>query len=282
MIDSPPGTALITGGSAGLGADYARQLDRRGHDIILVAVDKAGLDEAARAISASTGRDVSVITADLATTGGIEAVERRLREDPAIDTVVNNAGIGMFGRLSAVDPGQLDRLLDVNVRAVTRIAAAAASAFVRRRNGTIINISSTLAVYLMPVSAAYSATKGYVLTLSQALAEEFAGTPLRVQAVVPGVMRTAWWEGSGLERSQFPESIIMAPEDVAAAGLAGLDQGEIVTIPALPDYADWRAFDHARQTVGVRAVQPIPAARYLRPGPEGRSYQMTSQRVSPR
>lgn len=198
--------------SAGLGAAYAEQLAWRGHDIIVVARDKARLNETAHRISTGTGRHVPVLSADLSTSDGMRVVEERIENDESVGAVLNNADIALFGPLSLADPAQLDRLLAVNVGAFTRVAAATARAFADRHQGTIINVSSALAVYFLPVSTASSATKSYVLTFTQALAQEFADTQARVQAVVPGVLRTAWWDGSDLERSQLPDDWIMAPK----------------------------------------------------------------------
>lgn len=262
MTDSTPGTALITGSSAGLGAAYADQLARRGHDIILVARDKARLDETAHRISADTGRDVSVLSADLSTMAGTLAVEERIADDASIDTVVNNAGIALFGPVSSADPGQLDRLVAINVGAFTRIAAAAARVFARRRSGTIISISSGLAMYIIPVSAAQSAAQSYVLTFTQALAQEFADSPARVRAVLPGSLRTAWWDGSAFDLGQVADNMIMTPEDAAAAGLAGLDSGEPITIPSLADSAYWQSYEDARLKIAYQVASDTPAARY--------------------
>jgi uncharacterized protein len=262
MANPTSRSALITGGSAGLGAAYADHLARRGHDIVLVARDKARLDETAHRVRTGTGRDVSVLSADLSTPDGTQAVEERIAADASIDTVVNNAGIALFGPLSSADPGQLDRLVAINVGAFTRIAAAAARTFARRGRGTLINISSALAVYVMPVSAAQSAAKSYVLTFTQALAQEFADSPVRVQAVLPGFLRTTWWDGSGFDLGQLPDTMVMTPEDAAAAGLAGLDSGELITIPSLADAADWQAYDDARANVAPRLSSDTPAARY--------------------
>ena len=264
MTTPTKGTALVTGATAGLGAAYAEQLAQRGHDIVLVARDKARLDSVASEISSTTGRTVSVLSADLGTADGIRAVEAKLADDPSIDTVVNNAGGTVFGPVQATNPDVLEDLVTLNVTAFTRIAAAAAKAFAGRGTGTIINIASALALNILPVGAAYSGTKAYVLAFTQGLAQEFADTDVTVQVVVPGGLRTAFWDGSGIELDQLPAERIMEPAAAARAALAGLDAGELVTIPSLPDYADWEKFDAARQELIPRLSLATPAERYTK------------------
>ncbi|WP_426245827.1 SDR family NAD(P)-dependent oxidoreductase [Nocardioides sp. LHG3406-4] len=256
------GTALITGATAGLGAAYADLLAQRGLDLVLVARDKSRLDDAASALVAKTGRTIDVLAADLTTREGIRAVEDRILGDGNLNFLVNNAGDGLFGPLSAADPDTLERLVALNVSAFTRIAAAAAKAFVDRGEAAIVNIGSALALNIMPISAAYSATKSYVITFTQGLAQEFADSPVQVQAVLPGGLATGFWNGSGLELDQLPSEIIMAPADAAAAGLAGLDAGELITIPSLPDAGDWAAYDAAREALIPRLSLATPAPRY--------------------
>ncbi|MEU0971389.1 SDR family NAD(P)-dependent oxidoreductase [Streptomyces sp. NPDC005917] len=262
MSSPTEGTALITGATAGLGAAYAELLADRGHDIILVARDKARLDAAAAKISSATGRSVSVLSADLSTAEGIRAVEARLADDASIDTLVNNAGGALFAPLQATDPDVLESLVTLNVTSVTRIAAAAAKAFANRDNGTIINIASALALNIMPIGAAYSGTKAYVLAFTQGLAQEFADSNVTIQVVLPGGLRTAFWNGSGIELDQLPAESVMEPSVAAEAALAGLEAGELVTIPSLRDYTAWETFEASRLALIPTLSLATPADRY--------------------
>jgi uncharacterized protein len=255
-------TALITGASAGVGAAYAEQLARRGHDLILVARDRARLEKTAATLAETTGRTVDVISADLATEGGIAAVEQRLAADDTIDVLVNNAGGAQFGPVAGTDADDLERLITLNVTSLTRIATAAARAFAGRDRGTIINIGSIMAVNILPVSATYSATKAYVLAFTQGLAAEFAGTGVRVQVVLPGALRTTLWDGSGIELADLPAQIVMPVDDAVRAALAGLDAGELVTVPSLRDAELWDAYDRARQAIIPQGSLSTPADRY--------------------
>lgn len=258
------GTALITGATAGLGAAYAEQLAARGHDIILVARDKNRLDSFAARLSSSTGRSVSALVADLATAEGISTVEDILASDADIDILVNNAGGALFGPLQTADPDALENLVTLNVTSFTRIAAAAAKAFAGRDRGTIVNIASALALNVMPIGAAYGGTKAYVIAFTQGLAQEFAESNVKVQVVLPGALQTGFWDGSGIELANLPAAIVMEPAAAAKAALAGLDAGELVTIPSLPDYSDWEAFEAARQQLIPSLSRATPAERYGR------------------
>ncbi|MEU6340941.1 SDR family NAD(P)-dependent oxidoreductase [Streptomyces sp. NPDC046977] len=262
MSTASAGTALITGATAGLGAAYAEELAARGYDIVMVARDQARLEKAAASLAERSGREVSAVSADLSTAEGIRAVEARLASDTAIDILVNNAGNALFGPLSAADPDQLESLITLNLTSVTRIAAAAAKAFAGRGAGSIVNISSAFALNTPPVAAVYGAAKAYAITFTQALAQEFADSAVRVQVVIPGALETTIWDGSGIELDQLPKEVVMSPRDAARAALAGLDAGELVTIPSLPEYDTWKAYDEARIALAPVLSRSQPAERY--------------------
>ena len=254
-------TALITGASSGIGAVYADRLAKRGHDLILVARDAARLNALAERLRREWDVDVEVLAADLTVREDLIRVEDRLRQDPAIAILVNNAGVAPPGALVGADPDQLDAMIQLNVSAVTRLAVAAATAFAKRGQGTIVNIASVLALAPERFNGAYSASKAYVLNLSLALNEE-VGPAVRVQAVLPGATRTEIWERSGRPISDLPAEMLMEVDELVDAALAGLDQGELVTIPSLPDPADWDAFTAARLKLGPNLSRNHAAARY--------------------
>jgi uncharacterized protein len=137
-----PGTALVTGASSGIGATYAKRLARRGHDLILVARDQRRLEDLAATLRLETGVNVEVLKADLSLKSDLALVERRLREDAAITTLINNAGIAVSGQLLGADPDRLEAMIQLNTIAVTRLAVAAADAFVAQGRGLIVNIAS--------------------------------------------------------------------------------------------------------------------------------------------
>ncbi|BBJ43491.1 SDR family oxidoreductase [Streptomyces antimycoticus] len=255
-------TAVITGASAGLGAVYAQRLADRGYDLILVARNASRLEALAHGIAPRTGRNVEVLAADLTDEAQLSSVENRLRTDESIEVLINNAGGSHFAPLNGPGSPAHEALIALNVSALTRLTTAVLPGLTGRGRGVIVNISSALALNVLPVSAVYSGTKSYVLTFTQALQQELAESPVTVQAVLPGAVRTEFWDGSGIELSAFPEEWIMTAEDAVDAALAGLDAGEHVTIPSLPEIIGWEAFEKARQTLIPNLSRSASANRY--------------------
>lgn len=256
------GTALVTGASSGIGAVYADRLARRGYDLILVARDGERLNGLAERLATDTGRHVDTIAADLTVKADVRRIEERLRTDRAITMLVNNAGVGATASLIDSDVDALEQMIELNVTALTRLTAAVVPGFVERGNGIVINISSIVALSPETLNGTYSGTKAYVLNLTQSLHHEVGGKGVQLQAVLPGATSTAFWDRAGLPVEHLPTQIVMTAEDMVDAALAGLDQGELVTIPSLPDAADWERFNSARQHLQPNLSHKLPAARY--------------------
>lgn len=257
-----PGTALITGASSGIGAVYADRLARRGHDLILVARNVDRLRAVASRIVQETGRKVEVQVADLTARRDLLEIEQRLAHDGAIRMLVNNAGFNLGAPFSESDPDRLETMVQLNSVVLTRLCRAAAPAFVARGGGTLINIGSIVAVAPRILNGGYSASKAYVLNLSQALQHELGAKGLRVQAVLPGAIRTDFWDASGIPVDGLPPELVMSAEDLVDAALAGLDLGEDITVPSLPDAADWERFEAAREALTPNLSRSQPAQRY--------------------
>lgn len=256
------GTALITGASSGIGAVYARRLAARRHDLILVARDRARLEHNASQLTSEFGVKVDVLPADLADPQQRAQVERRLREDQSISVLVNNAGIGAPEQFVGTDVGLIEQLLQVNVVAVTRLAAAVLPGFKARGRGTLINIASVLGLAPELFSGVYSGSKAFVINFSHALNKELAGSGVHVQAVLPGATLTEIWARSGRDPNSLPKEMLMPVDDLVDAALAGLDGGEQVTIPPLQDESLWQAYQGARQALLPHLSTSRPAARY--------------------
>ena len=247
MSISPKGVAVVTGASAGIGAIYADRLARRGYDLILVARNQVRLDEVAKRIAGATGRVVKPVAADLNNKADLKQVETILATDPSITMLVNNAGVGALEPLLQSSADAMEEMINLNVTALTRLTYAAAPAFVARGGGTIINISSAVAIAPEVLNGVYGGTKAFVLALSQSLYKELADKNVRIQAVLPGATATNFWDVAGGSLENLPSKIVMQSDDLVDAALAGFDQGELVTIPSLPDVADWSAYEGARQ-----------------------------------
>ena len=252
--------ALVTGASSGIGAVYARRLAARGHDLVLVARATDRLNTLATELRDAHGIAVDVITADLVDGSQLEPVLRRLRSDPPIDILVNNAGAALIGDFATADPVKMDELLRLNVVAPTLLASAVVAGMVERGNGAIINIASVLALLPEYSRGIYSATKSYLMTLSQGLAAEVASKGVYVQAVLPAATRTEIYERAGSDVSKVPN--VMEVEDLVDAALVGFDRKELVTIPPVPDVAAWDAFETARGVLAAGFSNSKPAARY--------------------
>ncbi|ADG11830.1 SDR family oxidoreductase [Caulobacter segnis] len=258
----PGGAALITGASTGIGATYADRLAKRGQDLILVARDEARLNALAERLRAETGVKVEVIKADLTNKADLLKLEERLASDPAISTLINNAGVAGAGDFVGSDPDAFEKMIQLNVTAVTRLAAAAARNFVPRNAGTIINLASVVGLMPelnMPVDGA---TKAFVTYLTQGLRVQFADSAVRLQAVLPGATRTEIWERSGSDVDALDPNMVMGVDDMVNAALAGFDQGELVTIPSLPDAADWNNALAAKAKLYPNLSRSQPADRF--------------------
>ena len=261
-MNSTQGTALITGASSGLGARYATELAARGFDLVLVARNADRLSALAESITSDTGRRVDVLAADLTDKSGLAAVEARLVDDQTITLLVNNAGGSLFGPVGGADVEAYENLIALNITALTRLTNAVLPGFQARNAGTIVNVGSAMTFLIMPVSAVYSATKSYVLAFTQSLQLQLADTGIRVQAVLPGAVRTDFWGGSGIELSDLPDEMVMSVEDAVDAALAGLDAGELVTIPALEESAHWETLDAHRNELAGIVSRSEKASRY--------------------
>lgn len=259
---NPRPKALVTGASSGIGAVYADRLVRLGHDVILVARDETRMQALAQGLRHGGPASVEVMRADLLHRADLLLVEKRLREDDGISMLVNNAGMAGAGAITSTDPDKLEDIIGLNVLAVTRLAAAAASAFAARGNGTIINIGSVTALMPELFEPVYLATKAFVLALSQSMQQSLAPSGVRVQAVLPGMTRTEIWERSGVDAQSLPRDMVMEATELVDAALAGLDMGETVTIPSLPDMEAWEDLNEKRRKLHPFLSRRHAAERY--------------------
>lgn len=259
------GTALITGASRGIGAVYADRLAKRGYDLILVARDGSRLEQLAAKLKRESGRTVTLLTADLSNRAELAKVEDVLKHNQSITLLLNNAGAASVAPLLSADVGKMDEIIALNITALTRLTYAAAPAFVTRGHGTIINIASIVGVSPETLNGVYGASKAFVIAFSHSLRHELAEKGVRIQVVLPGATATDLWELAGLPYQKLPPSIVMSPEDMVDAALAGLDQGEMETIPGLQDGDEWIRFEAARRGLAQRLGNARPAPRYRVP-----------------
>jgi short-subunit dehydrogenase len=256
------GTALITGASSGIGAIYADRLARRGYDLVLVARDQQRLQSLSQQLAAQTGRKVEALQADLTVKADMRKVEERLAADKTLTLLVNNAGLGATAPLVDSSVDAMDDMIQLNVVALTRLTRAALPGLLARGQGAIINIASIVALAPELLNGVYGGTKAYVLAFTQSLHHEVGAKGVQVQAVLPGAISTPFWSRAGVPVEHLPQHIVMQADELVDAALSGFDQRELVTIPSLPDAAQWEAFSAARLAMGPGLSLQKAAQRY--------------------
>ena len=221
--------ALVTGASAGLGVEFARQLSQRGHRLVLAARRKDRLEELAKelgnaraaAVDLSKANAAAKLLADLEANGEI------------VDLLINNAGFGLIGRFAELDARRERQMIDLNVATLTDLCRAVAPDMVKRKSGGILNIASTAAFQPGPKMAVYFATKAFVLSLSEALHEELKPHGISVTCLCPGPTRTEFGDVAGFRGNGLFDRVAMDSPAVVKAGLNGLDRNKAVVIPGL-------------------------------------------------
>jgi short-subunit dehydrogenase len=220
--------ALITGASAGLGVEFARQLSRRGCRLVLAARREDRLE----ALAAELG-NARTVAIDLAGRGSAtRLLDNVAAAGEQVEVLVNNAGFGLTGRFVRQDAGRLRQMIDVNITALTDLCRAVAAQMAERRSGAILNVASTAAFQPGPGMAVYFATKAYVLSLTEALHEELKPFGVKVSALCPGPTATEFGEVAGFGKA-LPRFVVAQAAPVVRAGLDGLDRNRAVVIPGL-------------------------------------------------
>ncbi|HMF03995.1 MAG TPA: SDR family oxidoreductase [Acidimicrobiia bacterium] len=231
-MSTPNPMALVTGASSGIGSEFARALAARGDDLVVVARDASRLDALAERLEAQYGVNVEVLSADLTSKKGRAVVEARLESaEPAVDLLVNNAGMGTYGKFAELSREGETRVIRLNVLAVVQLSHAALPGMIERGRGGIINVSSLAGHQPTPLNATYGGTKAFVTSFSQALHEELRGTGVKVMVLCPGFTRTEFQERAGLDSGSVPSFLWQTPEPVVGAALRAYDQGRAVCIP---------------------------------------------------
>jgi len=224
-------TALITGASLGIGLELARLFARDGNDLILVARSESKLQELARELEAAHDIKVTVIAADLAVPGAAAALHAKVLGGGAtVDYLVNNAGYGLYGRFLTLDPSEEAQMLQLNMVFLTEATRLFAADMASRRRGRILNVASTAAFQPGPLMATYYATKAFVLSFSEALANELRDDGVTVTALCPGPTRSGFQAKAKMEGSRLLSLGMMDAAPVAAIGYRALHRGQAVVV----------------------------------------------------
>ena len=230
----PTETALVTGASSGIGYEMAVLLARNGFDLVLVARNRLAMTVLANRLSTEFSVKVAIYPSDLSERGSTRALFTQLQKDGVvIDVLVNNAGFAIQGPLVDHDNATLLDMLEVNIAALTHLIRLFLPGMIERGHGRILNVSSIGAFMPGPMTAAYFASKAYVLSLSEALANEVRGTGVTVTAMCPGPTRTKFAQRARLTATKAFQGHLMEPEAVALAGYDAMMKGRSVVVPGL-------------------------------------------------
>ena len=225
------GRALITGGSGGIGGEFARQLAGQGYALLLVARNRDRLEQLARELRETCGAEVEILAADLSRSDSLRIVEDRIAGDSALTLLVNCAGSAPWGRFTELDIQRQEETIRLNVLAPVRLTRAALTGMLERGRGAIVNVSSLAAFISLPFCATYGGTKAYLASFSEALHEELRGTGVKVQALCPGFTRTELFAREGADLSKIPSYAWVSPETVVRSSLAALRRNRAICVP---------------------------------------------------
>jgi hypothetical protein len=250
--------ALVTGASSGIGAELARELARGGHDLVLTARREAPMQKLAREME-RIGAAAAVIPADLSRPGAAEALAGTVEaQGLAIDVLVNNAGLGAAGRFDRSDPVRIAEMLNVNIVALTELTRLLLPGMVARRRGRILLVASTAAFLPGPGMAVYFASKAYVLSLGEALAQELRGSGVTVTTLCPGATATEFFKVAGSAEGRRG---MMSAAAVAQLGWRGLMAGRRVVVAGIANKAQALAARFGPHTVSLPVAAALMARR---------------------
>jgi short-subunit dehydrogenase len=254
--------ALVTGASAGIGLAFAERLAKDGHDLILVARRGERLEALAKSLGESHRTKVEVLVADLTDAGDLLTVERRAAE--GVDLLVNNAGFGTVGAFCDLDPDDEEREILLNCLALHRLTRAALPPMVERGSGGVINVSSMAGFLPSPYNATYAATKAFVNSFTEALAEELRGTGVSVQALCPGFTRTEFQDVAQVDTSAIPSFAWMEAAPVVDASLKALESGEVICVPGVANRLASLGARGLPRALVARVMASTLSSRYTR------------------
>jgi hypothetical protein len=228
--------ALVTGASAGIGREFARQLGGRAAKLVLVARRQERLEELrAELLGQHPNLQVEIRPADLSQSLAVDAlISWATTQKPALDLLINNAGLGDLGAFATADLERVDAMMQVNMVALTRLTRAVLPAMIAQKRGAILNVSSSASFLPIPNFAVYAATKAYVTSFSESLRSELRGTGVGVTALCPGPVRTEFMEiaqRSPDGATRAPELAHVPVEEVTSAALRGLERNRPIVIP---------------------------------------------------
>lgn len=253
---------MVTGAAGGVGSAYAAGLASRGFDLLLVGRPGSPLQELANRLSHKHGVKAEAAYCDLAAPADLEQLAARIADDSTVNLLANIAGAATFSSFASITSQQINRTIDVNVTALTRLSQAVVPGFVTRGGGTIVNFASILAFHPWPEFNVYNAAKAYVVALSQSMQGELRDKGVLVQVVAPPATATPFWAHAGFSYSHLPPAAVMERDDLVSAALAGLDKSEEWVLPSLAETAVWDKYQEARGGLVGGLMRGALADRY--------------------
>lgn len=231
-------TALITGASNGIGLEFSKLLAQAGHDLIVVARSGNKLRELKTELEDKYKIQVNVLEKDLSEANAAEWVFNETQKmNKAVDILINNAGFGDFGFFTKTDIKKEEQMITLNILTLTKLTKLYAQEMVKRQKGKILNVASTAAFQAGPLMAVYFATKAYVLSFTEALANEFKGTGVTITALCPGPTATGFMETAQVkDQKMFKNSFTPGSMEVARFGLSSLHSGKTVAVHGFMNY----------------------------------------------
>ena len=231
-------TCLVTGASSGIGADIARALVARGHGVTIVARRTERLEKLAAELRDRKGVRVEIVACDLGDADARQRMRAEVEERGlTVEVLVNNAGFGSAGRFDRLDLERELEMVRLNAEAVVDLCGRYVTAMVQRGRGAVLNVASTAAFQPLPRQATYSASKAFVLTFTDALHEDLAGTGVTATTLCPGPVKTEFLSTAGLDWEGLPDFIWSESAVVAEAGVQGLEKGRRVVVPGVVNRA---------------------------------------------
>jgi uncharacterized protein len=255
--------AVVTGASSGIGAEFAKQLAAGGYDLLLVARRLDRLEHLGTKLSEQYGVSVESLAADLAKEDDLARVEDRLRQEPKLGAVINNAGFGSKGYFWDATLESQDLMHRVHVMATMRLSHVALNRMVAQGRGALINVASVAGFSLGAGSVSYCATKAWMINFTEGLAVDLrsSGSPVRVQALCPGFTLTEFHDVMGMNRGVVPGALWMRVEDVVTESLRGLELGRVVVVPGwsykLMRFLLWLMPPAARRALGAKSGRAL-------------------------
>jgi len=251
---------LLTGAASGIGRALASEFVRHGHDLALVDIDPSGLDAVENRLESAPGTVRKTIVTDLTKPTAPDRIDQRLTDSNLrVSTLVNNAGVPVYGQFTETEWEDERAMIQLNVEAVTALADRFVPRMVERGDGRVLNTASLAALVPVPTAAVYGATKSYVLSFSLALATELEATGVTVTALCPGETDTGFITRGGMEQSAFESGgdDLMKPSQVAAAGYSGVMAGKRIVVPGWKNRFRYHLSRFLPRSLGARLTRDL-------------------------